>query len=202
MIASLQGHILAKAENHIILDVAGVGFKVFIPSSLLAQLGGIGQQATLFTHMRVREDEISLYGFGTADELSLFELLLGVSGIGPKVGLSIVSNLGAERLREAIAAGDARMLTGIPGVGRKTAERLMLGLKDKLGVDVEFVLHPALTHADAELIAALTSLGYSVAEAQAALRSLPTSTSRGEGPGEMLPLEERVRLALQYFASE
>jgi Holliday junction DNA helicase RuvA len=202
VIASLQGRILAKVENFIVLDVAGVGFKVFVPTSLWAHLGGIGQQATLFTHMRVREDEISLYGFGTADELALFELLLGVSGIGPKVGLSIVSNMGADYLREAIARGDAMLLTHVPGVGRKTAERLMLGLKDKLGVDLEFASYPALTHSDAELIAALTSLGYSVAEAQAALRSLPPTPQRDGAPGEMLPLEERIRLALQYFASD
>jgi len=210
VIASLQGRILAKAENYIVLDVAGVGFKVFVPSSHLAHLGGIGQQATLFTHMRVREDEIALYGFGTSDELALFELLLGVSGIGPKVGLSIVSNMGVDYLRDAIARGDALTLTRVPGVGRKTAERLMLGLKDKLGVDLEFVSYPALTHADSELIAALTSLGYSVAEAQAALRSLPPSPQRDGVPAppqrdgvpeEELPLEERIRLALQYFAT-
>jgi Holliday junction DNA helicase RuvA len=152
--------------------------------------------------MRVREDEIALYGFGSADELALFELLLGVSGIGPKVGLSIVSNMGIDYLRDAIARGDPMMLARVPGVGRKTAERLMLGLKDKLGVELEFASYPALTHADSELIAALTSLGYSVAEAQAALRSLP-SLPKGEGvPEETLALEERIRLALRYFATE
>ena len=200
MIASLQGRILAKAENYIVMDVGGVGFKVFVPASFLSRVGGIGQQATLFTHMRVREDEIALYGFGTADELALFELLLGVSGIGPKIGLSIVSNMGADHLRDAIARGDALLLTRVPGVGRKTAERLMLGLKDKLGVDLEFVSYPALSHSDSELIAALTSLGYSVAEAQAALRSLP-APSQMDGKAEELSLEDRIRMALQYFAS-
>jgi Holliday junction DNA helicase RuvA len=193
MIATLEGRIVAKGENYVIIDVGGVGFKVFIPSSLLDRLGGTGQEVSLFTHMHVRENEIALYGCSTPDELALFELLLGVSGIGPRVALNVVSMMSPDALREAIARGDAAMLTRIPGVGKKTAERVMLDLKDKLGVVLEFVSYPALTHADAEVISALTSLGYSIAEAQAALRSLPP---------EDLPLEERIRLALQYFATE
>ncbi len=192
MIATLQGRIAAKGENYVIVNVGGVGFKVYAPLSLQERLGGIGQEVSLFTHMHVRENEVALYGFGTPDELALFELLLGVSGIGPKAALKIVSILSADTLREAIARGDTAMLTRIPGVGKKTAERIMVGLKDKLGVSLEFVSYPALTHADAEVISALTSLGYSVVEAQAALRSLP----QGD-----LPLEERIRLALQYFAT-
>jgi Holliday junction DNA helicase RuvA len=193
MIATLEGRIVAKGENYVIIDVGGVGFKVYIPSSLLGRLGGTGQEVSLFTHMHVRENEIALYGCSTPDELALFELLLGVSGIGPRVALNVVSMMSPEALREAIARGDAAMLTRIPGVGKKTAERVMLDLKDKLGVVLEFVSYPALTHADAEVISALTSLGYSIAEAQAALRSLPP---------EDLPLEGRIRLALQYFATE
>ena len=193
MIATLEGRIVAKGENYVIVDVGAVGFKVHVPSSLLDRLGGTGQDVSLFTHMHVRENEIALYGCSTPDELSLFELLLGVSGIGPKVALNIVSIMSMDDLRDVIARGDAAMLRRIPGVGKKTAERVMLDLKDKLGVGLEFVSYPPLTHADAEVISALTSLGYSVAEAQAALRSLPP---------EELPLEERIRLALQYFATE
>jgi Holliday junction DNA helicase RuvA len=193
MIATLEGRIVAKGENYVIVAVGGVGFKVRVPSSLLARLGGTGQEVSLFTHMHVRETEIALYGCSTPDELALFELLLGVSGIGPKVALNVVSIMSTDALRDAIARGDAAMLTRIPGVGKKTAERVMLDLKDKLGIGLEFVSYPALTHADAEVISALTSLGYSIAEAQAALRSLPR---------EDLPLEERIRLALQYFATE
>jgi len=193
MIATLRGRIAAKGENYVIVDVAGVGFKVYVPTSLLEQLAGIGHEVSLFTHLHVREKELALYGCSTPDELALFELLLGVSGIGPKVALNIVSAMSVDTLREAIARGDAAMLTSVPGVGKKMAERVMLDLKDKLGVSLEFVSYPALTHADAEVISALTSLGYSVTEAQAALRSLPR---------EDLPLEERIRLALQYFATE
>lgn len=193
MIASLQGRIMSHGESYVIVDVRGVGFKVFVPSSFLERISGIGQEVSLFTHMHVRENEIALYGCGTSDELALFELLLGVSGIGPKVALNIVSIMSTDELRDAIARGDAIALRRIPGVGRKTAERVMLDLKDKLGVGMEFAAYPALTHADAEVISALTSLGYSIAEAQAALRSLPK---------EDMPLEERIRLSLQYFASE
>jgi Holliday junction DNA helicase RuvA len=192
MIATLQGRVLAKRENHVILDVTGVGFQVYVPSAALERLAA-GQEATLYTHMHVRENEIALYGCLTPDDLKLFELLLGVSGIGPKVSLNVISMMSTETLREAIARGDAASLTRIPGVGRKTAERVMLDLKDKLGVELDFVSYPALTHADTEVIMALTSLGYSLAEAQAAVRSLPQ---------EDLPLEERIRLSLQYFAPE
>ncbi len=193
MIAALQGRVMSQGDNYVIVDVRGVGFKVFVPSSFLDRISSIGQEVSLFTHMHVRENEIALYGCGTSDELALFELLLGVSGIGPKVALNVVSIMSTEELRDVIARGDAIALRRIPGVGRKTAERVMLDLKDKLGVGLEFAAYPALTHADAEVISALTSLGYSIAEAQAALRSLPK---------EDLALEERIRLSLQYFASE
>lgn len=193
MISALRGRIAAKGESHVIVDVGGVGFKVFVPSSALDGLGSIGQEVSLFTHLHVRENDLALYGFGSLDELQLFELLLGVSGIGPRVGLKIVSLLSVQTLREAIATGDMAMLTRIPGIGKKVAERVMMDLKDKLGVSLEFVSYPALTHADAEVISALTSLGYSITEAQAALRSLPP---------EELPLEDKVRLALQYFGRE
>lgn len=193
MISTLRGRIVAKGESDVIVDVGGIGFKVFVPTSLLDGLGGIGQEVSLFTHLHVRENELALYGFGAPEQLRLFELLLGVSGIGPRVAVKIVSIMSVESLREAIARGDAAMLTRIPGIGKKTAERVMVDLKDKLGVDLGFVSYPTLTHADAEVISALTSLGYSVNEAQAALRSLP----KGD-----FPLEEKVRLALQYFATE
>jgi Holliday junction DNA helicase RuvA len=193
VISTLRGRIAAKGDNYVVLDVGGVGFRVFVPSSLLNECGSVGQEISLFTHLHVRENELALYGFRSPDELQLFELLLGVSGIGPRVGLKLVSILSVETLREAIAAGDASMLTRLPGVGKKIAERVMMDLKDKLGVGLEFVPYSALTHADAEVISALTSLGYSVSEAQAALRSLPQQD---------LPLEDKVRLALQYFARE
>ena len=193
MISTLKGRVLARGDAHVIVDVGGVGFKVFVPAPLWTRLGSVGQEARLFTHMHVRENQISLYGCASADELALFELLLGVSGIGPKVALSFISLVSKEDLRDAISRGDTAALTRIPGVGKRTAERVMLDLKDKLGVGLEFVTYPTLTDADAEVISALTSLGYSVSEAQAALRSLPQDD---------LDLEERIRLALQYFVTD
>jgi Holliday junction DNA helicase RuvA len=190
MIASLQGRIAAKGDTYLVLDVGGVGFKVFVPPSLLDGPLPTGQQLGLFTHMHVRENELSLYGFSAADELTLFELLLHVSGIGPKVAMKIVSMMPADALREAIARGDATALTRVPGVGKRIAERVLVDLKDKLAVS-RGISYPALTSADAEVISALVSLGYSVSEALAALRSLPQ---------EELALEERIRLALQNLA--
>jgi Holliday junction DNA helicase RuvA len=193
MIANLQGRIVAKGDNYVIVNVGGVGFRVFVHRALVDRLGGPGQEVNLFTHMHVRENEIALYGCTSPDELSLFELLLQVSGIGPKVAMNIVSVMSTDALRDTIGRADAPALQHIPGVGKKLAERILLDLKDKLGVGLGFVSYPALTYADAEVISALTSLGYSIVEAQAALRSLPP---------EQLPIEERVRLALQYFATE
>jgi Holliday junction DNA helicase RuvA len=194
VISTVGGRVAAVHDDHVIIEVAGIGFKVFVPRSLADALGSGGGEVKLFTHMHVRENEIALYGCRDADELRLFELLLGVSGIGPKLALNVVSAMSAQDLRDAIARGDGALLTRIPGVGRKTAERVMLDLKDKLGVSLEFVCYPAMGEGDAEVIAALTSLGYSVVEAQAALRSLP----RDDG----MPLEDRVLGALQYLGAE
>jgi len=193
MIATLRGRVTAKGDNHVVVEVGGIGFKVYVSPSFLDGLSGIGQEISLFTYLHVRENELALYGLSAPENLRLFELLLGVSGIGPKVALRIVSLISTEGLRAAISQGDAAALTQIPGIGKKTAERLMIELKDKLGVSLEFMSYPALTHADAEVISALTSLGYSISEAQAAVRTLPK---------EDLPLEEKIRLALQQFARE
>lgn len=193
MIASLQGTVTAIDQASVVVLVSGVGFRVFVPQTLLDGLSGPGQEVTLHTHLHVRENELTLYGCSTEEELALFRLLLGVSGIGPKVALSILSSLPPDRLQAAIAQEDVAMLARVPGIGPKTARKLVFDLKDK----VTAVLpagepRPVLTEADADLIAALTSLGYSVVEAQEAIRHLPR---------EPLPLEERVRLALAYFVS-
>jgi Holliday junction DNA helicase RuvA len=141
----------------------------------------------------VREHELTLYGCGSEEELAIFRLLLGVSGIGPKVALAILSFLPPDRLQAAIAQEDVATLARVPGIGPKTAKKLVFDLKDKVALGAlpgEPV--PVLTEADADLIAALTGLGYSIAESQEAIRALPQ---------EQLPLEERVRLALAYFVS-
>ena len=191
MIANLKGRIEAIGKDYVVVDVGGVGFKVYVPTSFLETVDGLGRQVELFTHLHVRENELALYGCRSEDELTLFELLLNVSGVGPRVALAMLSTMSPESLRLAIAQGNAEVLARVPGIGPKMAKKIVFHLKDKVAVEVGPEAVPFLTEADAEVIAALTSLGYSVVEAQAALQSLPA---------EEMPLEERVRLALAYFA--
>ena len=193
MIASLDGTLATVGKGFVVVQVGGVGFQVFVPKTLLDSLPGSGHELQLFTHLHVRENELTLYGFASEEELTLFRLLQTVSGIGPRAAMSILSNLPPDRLRLALAEEDAATLSRVPGVGPKTAKKLVFDLKDKVAAELPGVgPRPALTEADADLIAALTTLGYSVAEVQEAIRTLPR---------EPLPLEERVRLALTYFAT-
>lgn len=192
MIANLRGLVTATGKDWIVIRVGGVGFQVSVPRTVL-EVAQPGQEATLHTHLHVRENELALYGFSSEEELALFRLLLGVSGIGPKVALSTLSALPPDRLQAAIAQEDVATLARVPGIGPKTAKKLVFDLRDKVQAELgRGEAPPAITEADADLIAALTSLGYSVVEAQEAMRSLPS---------EPLPLDERVRLALAYFVS-
>jgi Holliday junction DNA helicase RuvA len=146
----------------------------------------------LFTHLHVRENELALYGFLTGEQMSMFELLLSISGVGPKVALALLGTISTDALRQAVAQEEPRILSRVPGIGPKTAKAIIFHLKDKLiptGVDAT----PLLDDADAEVLAALTNLGFSLVEAQAALQSLPQE--------EDLAVEERVRQALAYFAA-
>jgi len=193
MIARLHGKVAAVGQDSLVVDVGGVGYRVRVPRSVLEEVRGTGDTVTLHTHLHVRENELTLYGCSSEDELGLFETLLSVSGIGPRSAMNIVSNVPVETLREAVARGDAGALARLPGVGKRTAERLVAELKGKLGTAAASPLG-TLSAGDAEVIAALTALGYSVAEAQQALAGLP--------PAGSLPLEERIRLALRSFAQE
>ena len=193
MLASLSGKVAATGEDFVVIKAGGVGFCVSVPQTVLDSLPGPGMELTVHTHLHVRENDLALYGFGSREDLALFRLLLGVSGIGPKVALSLLSFLPRDRLQAAIAQEDVAMLSRVPGIGPKTAKKLVFDLKDKIAAEImPGEPQPVLTEADADLIAALTSLGYSVSEAQEAIRSLPR---------EALALEERVRLALAYFTS-
>jgi len=192
MIASLSGRLTTTGKGFVVIQVGGVGFQVFVPRTLLDDQLEPGQEIQLFTHLHVRENELTLFGFGSEEELALFRLLQTVSGIGPKAALSILSTLLPDRLRLALAEEDAATLSRVPGIGPKMAKKLVFELKDKVAAELPGAgLRPAISEADIDLIAALTGLGYSVAEAQEAIRSLPR---------EPLPFEERVRLALVYFA--
>lgn len=192
MIASLRGSLARKGPDHIVVEIGGLGLKVFAPAPFIERLRAPGVEVSLATHLHVRESEMSLYGFATAEELELFELLLRVSGIGPRMALNAMSFLPPETLREAIAHGDTATLVRIPGIGPKVAQRLVIDLREKLGASLspESVSFRGITAAEAEVIEGLTALGYSVNEAQEAARALPD---------EAISLEERILGALQYL---
>lgn len=195
MIARLHGRLESLDSDGAIIDVNGVGFQVHMPTSTLSGLGAIGSSVHLHTHLVVRDDGMALYGFSTAEELELFQILLGVSGVGPRLGLAILSAMSVDKLSMAIATGSADLLRTIPGIGKKMAERLIVELKDKIGAGLTAATGIQFDGENTDVIAALTSLGYSAAEASRAVMTLPPSSAK-------LSLEEKVRLALQYFASK
>jgi Holliday junction DNA helicase RuvA len=194
MIASLNGKIESMNSDAAIINVGGVGFRVFMPTSSLTTIGRAGDTVKVYTHMHVREDNIALYGFPSTEELWLFETLLGVTGLGPKLSLAMLSTLTPDQITTAIATGSVEMLDMIPGIGKKVANRIILELKEKIGAG--WVITPAtqLTQENADVLAALTSLGYSAAEAIKAVTNLPTDPK--------LKLEDKVKLALQYLGSK
>jgi Holliday junction DNA helicase RuvA len=194
VISSLRGIVLQSQPPHfIVLEVGGVGFKVLVPGSVFDTLDGVGRTAFLHTHLLVREDALTLFGFASEEERAVFELLLTVQGVGPRLALAVLSGLSLDVLRRAVAQEQAEVLDRVPGVGRRTAEKIVFTLKDKLGAGLAVPGLAHVTDLDTETLAALTTLGYSVVEAQAALQSIP----RGEGK----TVEDRLRLALQFFAS-
>ena len=190
MIASLCGKVKALKDDSLIIDVGGVGFQVYVASTVLSKVIPIGQTIELYTHMNVRENEIALYGFRSAEEKKFFEMLLGVSGIGPRTALAALSALSPDTLRNAIVRGDASSLSRIPGVGKKTAQRLILDLKDRIDVPAESLATLAIHEGDAEVINALTALGYSLSESQSALASIPQDVHE---------LDERILVALRFL---
>ncbi len=194
MIASLSGKLESVSGDGAIINVGGVGFQVSMPTTALSALGKPGSDVKVYTHMHVREDNLSLYGFASADELWLFETLLGVTGLGPKLALAMLSALSPEQITRAIATGSTDMLNMIPGIGKKVAHRIILELKEKIGAG--WIATPAtqIAQENTDVLTALTSLGYSAAEAVKAVASLPTDQD--------LDLEEKIKLTLQYFGSK
>jgi len=172
MIGLLRGRLLEKRPNQVILDVGGVGYLVAVPLSTYAALGDIHAEVTLLIHTHVREDALTLYGFLSAREKHLFELLLGASGVGPSLSLKILSGMNVEELVPAIRGGEIVRLTRIPGVGRKTAERMVLELKDKLdvvAVETDRPLPASPAGVEADVKSALVNLGYDERTAESAL---------------------------------
>jgi len=190
MIATLRGEVTQIEDNAIVLEVGGVGLRVFVPSTLRTSLKS-GEAAFLYTHLVVREDALTLYGFESQADRELFNVLLGVDGVGPKVALSVLSTMTLDAIRRAVFADEGELLSRVPGVGKKTAQKMALHLKDKLKPTDALAKVAAMSDKDSEVLAALTALGYSVVEAQAAIQSIPKDSSDD--------VEERLRLALQYF---
>jgi Holliday junction DNA helicase RuvA len=187
MIASIRGTVQQTADAWVVIELGGLGIRVSVPAPLAARARP-GEALALFTHLQVREDALSLFGFETPDQLAFFEMLLGISGIGPKVALSLLSHFSTEALRQAVGSGRPERLSGIPGVGKKTAEKIVFNLKDKLAGEAGSG-GAGWSETDTEVIAALTSLGYSIVEAQTALQRIPVDSPENT--------EERLRLALQ-----
>ena len=190
MIATLEGILEYCGSDSIVINVGGVGFRVYVPDSTLRQLGAVKGRVFLYTHLHVREDNIALYGFASGEELTLFKSLISVSGVGSKVALALLSALSTEQLVMAITSGNIDLISQVPGIGRKLASRLVIELRTKLEKQWKEVALP-LVPESADVIAALTSLGYSLSEATKAVSKLPAS--------EELDLEEKVRMALQQM---
>ena len=192
MLSRLRGRIESIGPSYLVVDVGAFGLQVFTPSSHAATYQ-VGQAAALYTHLHVREQEITLFGFPSQEELDIFLLLLGVSGVGPRLALNILSTLSPDALRLAVANEEPGVLTRVPGIGAKTARNIFFHLKDKLApAHLDGVGLALLSDDDGAVIEALTSLGYSVVEAQRAVQALPK---------DLAGVEERLRLALTRLAS-
>jgi Holliday junction DNA helicase RuvA len=193
MIATLRGEITQIEEHAIIVETGGVGLRVFVPSPLRARMQP-GEATMLYTHLVVREDDWKLYGFETQSDRDLFVLLLGTDGVGPRTALAVMSGTSMEALQRAVFGDSPDLLGRIPGVGPKTAQKIVLHLHDRLKPSDILKSVAALSDMDSEVLSALTSLGYSVVEAQTAIQSIPK-----DGPQDV---SERLRLALQQFSGK
>jgi Holliday junction DNA helicase RuvA len=191
MIAVLNGRVSETYPDSLVISVGGVGLQVFVPSPLRDRLRP-GDEIFLHTYLVVRQDALSLYGFETREEKELFLLLLSVDGIGPKSALAVLSTLSSDAIRRAIFHEQPEVFTRVPGVGKKTAQKILLQLQDRIPAISGLEPVSTISDVDTEVLGALTALGYSVVEAQSALQSIPRET-----PQEV---EARLRAALQYFA--
>jgi len=191
MIAYIKGNVILKTEDSLIVNVGGLGYEVFVTASLAAAVQK-GELIELHSYLVVREDSLTLFGFETAEQKEFFELLLGVSGIGPRLALSALSTLNPDAIRRAVFHEQAEVFSRIPGVCKKTAQKMLFHLQDRIGQIDDLAPVAAMTDADSEVLDALVALGYSIVEAQAALQSIPR-----DAPKEV---ESRLLLALQYFS--
>jgi Holliday junction DNA helicase RuvA len=190
MIGRLQGTLAEKNPPQVLVDCNGVGYEVDVPMSTFYNLPAPGEKVTLLTHFVVREDAQILFGFGTAGEREAFRQLIKISGVGPRTALSVLSGMSVADIAQAVTAQDAGRLIKVPGIGKKTAERLLLELKGKIGADLGNAVAGAGSDAQADIQQALLALGYSEKEAAAALKALPKDVGVSEG----------IKLALKALA--
>jgi Holliday junction DNA helicase RuvA len=181
MIGKLTGTLGDKNPPQVLVDCNGVGYEVDVPMSTFYNLPGVGDRITLLTHLVVREDAQLLYGFGTAGEREAFRLLIRISGVGPRTALSVLSGMSVADIAQAVTAQDAGRLVKVPGIGKKTAERLLLELKGKFGADLGAGAAAPGSDAQADILQALVALGYSDKEAAASLKALPKDVGVSEG---------------------
>jgi Holliday junction DNA helicase RuvA len=193
LIAGIEGTVEFVGPESVVVRAGPVSFRVFVPKSRLPELGQLGGKVRLHTHLHVREDILALYGFVSQDELALFEELISVTGVGPKLGLTLLSSMAPDSLVQAILSENIDALCEVPGIGKKTASRLVLELKSKLEKGLGGVGLPILAAESTDVVAALTSLGYSLREATQAVAGLPQTPA--------LSLEDKLRLALKRLSA-
>lgn len=181
MIGRLSGILLEKAPPHVLVDCNGVGYEVDVPMSTFYNLPHTGEKVVLFTHLVVREDAHLLFGFGSASERALFRQLIKITGIGARMALAILSGMTVAELSQAVTLQETGRLVKVPGIGKKTAERLLLELKGKLGADIGMVAGAARDDAQADVLNALAALGYSDKEALLAIKNMPAGSSVSDG---------------------
>ena len=194
MIATVEGDVIGIGESYLVVRVGGgVGLQVYTPTPLRARLR-IAERIFLFTQLIVREDLLALYGFETEQEREYFNLLMAVNGVGPRLSLSVVSTLSVDAIRRAVGSEQPEVFARVPGVGKRTAQKILMYLQDKIAArDVLEFAGASVVGVDEFVLEALTTLGYSVVEAQMAIQSIPRDASKED-------VEERLRLALQYFS--
>jgi len=191
MISTLSGRVFEVNKDFLIVELTGVGLQVYVPSHVIDKFH-LGDMIFLYTILVVRADSLTLYGFETGDEKELFNLLLSVNGVGPRLALAILSTLTTDTIRRAVLSEQAEVFSRVPGIGKKTAQKILLQLQDRIPAMEGFETVVGMSDIDSEILAALTTLGYSLVESQAALQSIPRDT-----PQE---IEIRLRIALQFFA--
>ncbi|MDA1349029.1 MAG: Holliday junction branch migration protein RuvA [Chloroflexi bacterium] len=191
LVSSVRGILQAMGPDWADVEIGGITLRVSVPGSTFQRISGIGQEVRLLTSLQVREDSLTLYGFVTEEERSAFEALIGISGVGPKLALSVLSRLSPESLASAVQASDTTMLSTVQGVGKKTAGRIVLELKGKLQGDWSVA---SSNPEDDEVLDALTSLGYSGQEARRAVAAIPDGSS--------LSVEEKVRRVLEQMGAD